>query len=78
LSGSIDVSPNPEALFTPIANIPKLSAVVDRPNAADAWLVAVVFLFAEKELLPDAIVPVPIAVALPAVPTPAFISPATF
>ena len=52
--------------------------MVESPNAADAWLLAVVLLLAENELLPEAVVPVPIAVALPADPTAAFISPATF
>jgi len=38
----------------------------------------VLYLLAENELLPEALVPAPIAVALPAVPTAAFTSPALF
>ena len=51
---------------------------MESPRAAAAWLLAVVFLLAENELLPDAVVFIPIAVALPAVPTLALVSPATF
>ena len=72
------MSPIPAALFTPTASIPKLSDVVPIPSAEEAWLLAVVYLLAANELLPCAKVPWPIAVALPAAPIPALVSPATF
>ena len=46
----------PAELFTPMASIPKLSAVVPNPNDVEAWFMAFVYLFADIELRPEATV----------------------